>query len=333
MVEISPTQKRLLWFSLLTDLRPPAMFNRTGVTEERPSPLRAASVPTVRSNAPFRLQEALRQVSVFEEAPAPFFEKIKLCLRYEEHPAGKILVREGQRGDAMYLIREGQVEIIKDFQTIATLGQGDVFGEMSLLNSEARTATVRAKNTCRLYKLNRLAFESVIQAFPEVHDRIRKLADARQQLLQPAAEQPARERLEQLMATHRARLDEIRNRRQEPAHHQMVQGPLHWKLRYSALEQHLIQEARQQNYRCIELHIKLSSHCRMKSVRVSLLVMLLEKHGEIIKTHPSPEEILQEKVDQQVILSVLSRSSRARLIEEVTSVAEIDDVQAIPVQF
>ncbi|HEY9841494.1 MAG TPA: cyclic nucleotide-binding domain-containing protein [Candidatus Obscuribacterales bacterium] len=329
VIEINPSQKRLLWFSLLTDLRPPATFVKREAAAEK-SPTLAAT----RLQTPFKLMDALRQVPVFEDAPPAFFEKIKLCLRFDEHPAGKLLLREGQRGDSMYMIREGQIEVIKDFQTIAMLGPGDIFGEMALLNSEPRTANVRVATNARVYKLNRLAFESVIQAFPEVHERIRKLAEARQQVLQPAQVETAKERLSKLMESHKQRLADMRERRQTgPRHHQLLEGPLHWKLRYSPLEQHLIQEARVQNYRCFELHVRLHHSCRMKSVRVSLLVMNLEKHGEIIKTHPLPEDILQEKVDQEVVLTILTRSSRVRVLEDAGGVAEIDDIKAVPVQF
>lgn len=331
VVEVNPSQKRLLWFSLLTDLRPPATFQRRELTVEKPM---ANNLAPTRLQTPFRLMDALRQIPVFEDAPPAFFEKIKLCLRYEEHPAGKILIREGQRGDAMYLIREGNVEILKDFQVIAQLGPGDIFGEMALINSETRTATVRVQATVRAYRLNRLAFESVIQSFPDVHERIKRMADARQQMLQPAHVDSAKDRLSKLMEEHKQRLVDMRARRtNEPRHHQLVEGPLHWKLRYSPLEQHLIQEAKVQNYRCFELHVRLHASCRMKSVRVSLLVMNLEKHGEIIKTHPLPEDILMEKVDREVILTVLTRSTRARLLEDAGGVAEIEDIKAIPVQF
>lgn len=328
VIEVNPSQKRLLWFSMLTDLRPPATFVKRELTQEKTSPL-----ATTRLQTPFRLMEALRQVPVFEDAPDAFFEKIKLCLRYEEHPAGKLLIREGQRGDSMYLIREGTIEVIKDFQTIAILGAGDIFGEMALLNSEPRVANVRTASHARVYKLNRLAFEGVIQSFPEVHERIRRLAEARQQVLQPAQVDSAKERLSKLMESHKARLAEMREKRTEPRHHQLLEGPLHWKLRYSPLEQHLIQEARAQNYRCFELHVRLHHSCRMKSVRVSLLVMNLEKHGEIIKTHPLPDDILQEKVDREVVLTLLTRSSRVRILDDAGSVAEIDDIKAVPVQF
>lgn len=334
VIEVSLQQKRLLWFSLLTDLRPPVAFAEGGAV----APTVAPSTPQKtlqgsRLQTPFRLGEALRQVSVFDGAPPEFFEKLKLCLRYEEHPAGKILLREGQRGDTMYLIREGQVEILKDFQNVATLSEGEIFGEMALLNAEPRTATVRTRTPARLYRLNRLAFESVIQSFPEVHSKIRKLAELRGQWKEPMAEHSARERLEKLMETHRKRLEEMRQELKSPRQHSLVQGPMHWKLRYSPLEQHLIQEARKQNCRCLELHVQLQDLCRMKSVRVSLLVMTLEKVGDIIKMHPPPEDILKERMDQQVILTLITHASRSRILEEASSLSEIEDVQAIPVQF
>jgi len=346
VVEIAPHQKRLLWFSLLTDLRAPASFAhlQTHAAAPQSASLEAASPPPVkrsgtlqatRLQTPFRLGEALKQVSVFEAAPETFFEKIKLCLRYEEHPAGKILLREGQKGDAMYLIREGQVEILKEFQAIATLGPGEIFGEMALLNAEPRTATVRLKTPARLYRLNRLAFESVIQAFPEVHERVKQLAKVRQQMGQAPAPPAtsARERLESLMQKHRHRLEELRQQPPEPVHHKLLEGPLHWTLRYSSLEQNLIRQARQANHRCLEVHVRLRPDCQMKSVRISLLVMNLEKQGDIIRMHPLPEDILQEQVDDQVIFTLLTRHSRARILEEACALAEIQDAQAIPVQF
>lgn len=343
IIEISPSQQRLLWFSLLTDLRAPASFEQVQAREKALStPAKASpNLTSTRLNNPFKLGETLKQIAVFEDAPEAFFEKLKLCLRYEEHPAGKILLREGQKGDAMYLIREGEVEIIKDFQAVATLGPGEIFGEMALLNAEPRNATVRMKSSGRLYRLNKLAFESVVQTFPEVHERVRQIARVRAQMgeqvsdpQRPAATpQSARERLEKLMQNHRERLEQLRQQPASPEHHQLLTGPLHWSLRYTGLEQKLIRQARQTNYRCLELHVRLRANTAMKSVRISLLVSNLEKHGDIIRMHPTPEDILREKVDDTVIMTLLTRASRSRILEEACALADIQDVQAIPVYF
>lgn len=337
VVEISPSQQRLLWFSALTDLRPPASFAQV---KREAKPQNPTQLSPTRLNSPFQLSKSLKQISLFEEAPDAFFDKLKLCLRYEEHPAGKILLREGQKGDAMYLIREGEVEIIKDFQAVATLGPGDIFGEMALINAEPRNATVRMKSIGRLYRLNKLAFESVIQAFPEIHARIRQIAKIRGQMgeqINPSAPtsapQSARERLQQLMQSHRERIEKQRQQPPAPEHHQLLAGPVYWSLRYTPLEQKLIRQARQTNYRCLELHVRLRTDSAMKAVRISLLVNNLEKHGDIICMHPLPEDILREQVGDQVIMTLLTRSSRSRILEEACAIADIQDVQAIPVYF
>ncbi len=335
-VEISPLQKRLLWFSLLTDLRLPLL------PETPPVPASEKALPSTHLRSPFKLEETLKQVSVFATAPDEFFQKIKLCLRYEEYPAGHILIREGQRGDAMFVIKHGEVEILKEFQSVAILGSGDLFGEMALLNQASRNATVRIRSKVQLYRLNRLAFETVVQSFPEIYQRIKTLAHARQltesdgqAIVNPAmSSESAKERLQKLMDSHKERLANLRSKARPPVSAGVqAAGPIHWTLKYSSLEQELIREAQFQNYRCLEMHIRLHPQCKMKSVRVSLLVMNLEKSAEIIKTHPLPEDILKEAFDSQVVLTVLTHASRSHLIEEALRVAEIEDVQAIPVQF
>lgn len=343
LVEISPSQKRLLWYIPLTDLRLEAHQSKTQpYTPPQPNDASQNNLRTslrttlsTRLKTPFQLDRVLRDISVFKGAPDAFFDKIKLCLRYEEYPAGQILLREGQRGDAMFLLREGDVEVLKGFQKVATLHGGDIFGEMALLHSAPRTATVKTLSMCRVYRLNKVVFESVIQLFPEVHARIKTLSEARQ-LSESSEQQPvsnsvisaaARERLQQLMQR-----KSVRPPTNAGLKARLAAGPTHWKLRYTEIEQHVIEEAAKTNYQCLELHITLSATCRMKSTRVSLVVMQLEKIGEIIKTYPTPDAILKEKIDNYVVLTLLTQESRTEAIEQAATVSEIVDVKAIPVK-
>lgn len=342
LVEISPGQKRLLWYIPLTELRLAAHQSKTQPytppkkTEANSEPPLKRNTLSTRLKTPFQLDRVLRDISVFKEAPDAFFDKIKLCLRYEEYPAGQILLREGQRGDAMFLLREGDVEVLKDFQRVATLHSGDIFGEMALLHSAPRTATVKTLTLCRVYRLNKLVFETVVQAFPDVHSRIKKLSEARQLSEQSEQQRPvstaaisaaAKERLQKLMQQPRVR-PPMSARLKE----RLDAGPTHWKLRYTDIERHIIEEAQKQDYQCLELHIQLSSTCRMKSARVSLIVMQLEKIGEIIKTYPTPDAILKEKLDNKVVLSLITQESRTEAIETTATVAEVVEVKAIPVK-
>jgi CRP/FNR family cyclic AMP-dependent transcriptional regulator len=67
----------------------------------------------------------------------------------EQYADGEAIVREGESGREMYVIRRGSVEVIKSLGgrtvVLATLERGSFFGEMSLLESQPRSATVRAK--------------------------------------------------------------------------------------------------------------------------------------------------------------------------------------------
>lgn len=327
--EVMLLHKQLQWFSQLTDLR---LKHFTRLTQTRPEkPVIKTTAPTLMRSV-FNLPETLRRVSVFKDAPDDFFEKIKLCLRFEEHPAGKILVREGQRGDTMYIIRRGTVEVLKDFQPIACLHEGEIFGEMALILSEKRTATVRTQTACQLYKLNKLAFETVVQAFPEVYERIRKMADVRRTVtdLKSSHEFQGTEKLHSLVESHKARLQELREARlKRPS--QMSTAPAQTRMLYTPIEQHILVEAQEQGFTPLELQIRLHPRCRMKSVRISLLAMLLEKHGTIIKMVPSADDILQEKLELDVSLALVTRSSRSEVLEDVSAIAEIEDVSVVPI--
>ena len=72
----------------------------------------------------------------------------------EKYADGEIIVREGEMGREMYVIQRGAVEVVKSMSgrnvVLATLERGSFFGEMSLLESLPRNATVRAKGDTQL---------------------------------------------------------------------------------------------------------------------------------------------------------------------------------------
>jgi len=99
----------------------------------------------------------------------------------EEHPAGAFLFREGDLGTEMFILQEGQVEILKSVggvdEQLAVLDKGDFFGEMSLLEDLPRTASARAVTDCKVIRINGATFDQMLRTKPEIAVRImRKLS-------------------------------------------------------------------------------------------------------------------------------------------------------------
>lgn len=81
--------------------------------------------------------------------------------------AGKVIFREGEEGDQMYIIQEGSVRISKNIDgkeyPLAVLGKGDFFGEMALVTRIKRTATATAGDTVKYLSFNREGFVGMIE--------------------------------------------------------------------------------------------------------------------------------------------------------------------------
>jgi CRP-like cAMP-binding protein len=99
----------------------------------------------------------------------------------EQAPAGDYIFREGELGTEMFILQEGQVEILKSVagadEQLAVLEKGDFFGEMSLLEDLPRTASARAVTDCKLIRINGSTFDQMLRTKPEIAVRImRKLS-------------------------------------------------------------------------------------------------------------------------------------------------------------
>ena len=96
---------------------------------------------------------------------------------------GTVIFRAGEIGRHMYFISQGKVEVISpDGKTImATLADGDFFGEIAILYSQRRSATVRAIDYCDLYSLDKDTFERVLTHYPDFAQYIRGVAEKRRE--------------------------------------------------------------------------------------------------------------------------------------------------------
>ena len=93
-------------------------------------------------------------------------------------PAERI-VRRGERGDAMYFIASGAVEVQRDEGEPIRLGTGDFFGEMALVLRRPRVADVVALSYCRLLVLRRDAFRDFLKRHPDLMQQVRRSAEER----------------------------------------------------------------------------------------------------------------------------------------------------------
>ena len=114
-------------------------------------------------------------------------DRRKLIEKFElkEAEPGETVVKEGDPGDSMFLIKSGKVEVTtidpKDKRrlTLARLGSGDFFGEVSLLKNKPRTATITALTPSELMILKRASFETLSQNHPEMMALIEQTIEKR----------------------------------------------------------------------------------------------------------------------------------------------------------
>lgn len=118
------------------------------------------------------MNELLKQIPLFSSLSQRDIRFLSQIARQLELPANTILFKEGARGNRLYLIVEGELEIIKAFGTpneivLRVCCAGEPIGEMSFLNPEGtRSATVRAKSRVRLIEIARDDFELLMLGRP-----------------------------------------------------------------------------------------------------------------------------------------------------------------------
>ena len=89
-----------------------------------------------------------------------------------EVPAGTVLCREGKSGREFFVIIDGEAEVTRGGKHVATIGSGEFFGEIALLERVVRTATVTAKTPLRFFVLTSQAFWGLLDHQPEIQREV-----------------------------------------------------------------------------------------------------------------------------------------------------------------
>jgi monovalent cation:H+ antiporter, CPA1 family len=125
-----------------------------------------------------RLSEMMRRVPALSELPAERVNDIVRMLRPRLAVPGEAIIRKGERGDAMYFVASGEVEVHLPHAPVR-LATGEFFGEMALLEARPRNADVHAVGFCHLLALGASDFLRALRGHPDLWERIRTTAEAR----------------------------------------------------------------------------------------------------------------------------------------------------------
>jgi HEAT repeat protein len=110
----------------------------------------------------------LRKVPLFEALPPQELEPIAAAAEEEVFSEGELLAVRGEPGDTLYVIVDGQVQVLgAGEQELAVRGPGDFIGEMAVISSKPRAASLLATSDVRVLELHKPAFEAILRERPE----------------------------------------------------------------------------------------------------------------------------------------------------------------------
>ncbi len=121
----------------------------------------------------------LKRIPIFADVPEEDLSVITTFATTEEVPEGKTIVREGDYANAFMAIEEGTARVTRDGDEVGQLGQGDIFGEIGVIEKERRTASVEATSRVRLIKIEHWELQRMKKKLPAVYEKIANLAAER----------------------------------------------------------------------------------------------------------------------------------------------------------
>lgn len=110
----------------------------------------------------------LKSLSIFSDTPEHILADLAPLMEEEEYETDTLIFMEGEFGDCMYIIHQGEVKIHKENVTLAILNEKEVFGELALLDPEVRSASATTVTNCVLFRIDQEPLYEVIENRPEV---------------------------------------------------------------------------------------------------------------------------------------------------------------------
>jgi CRP/FNR family transcriptional regulator, cyclic AMP receptor protein len=131
--------------------------------------------------------ELLRRIPLFSGFDRKRIERLGMLAEEVDVPAGKVLMRQGEIGSDMMVIVRGSVAVERDGSRLNTLGPGDFFGEIALVDGGPRTATVTVEEPSTLLVLAHRDFHAMMDEFPEIAGQVMNALANRVRHLEPDA--------------------------------------------------------------------------------------------------------------------------------------------------
>jgi CRP-like cAMP-binding protein len=158
----------------------------------------SAAAPPPDQPSPERCRAALAASSLFAELDGQQLEGLVRDSRVETYGTGELVVREGAEGDSLFLVLNGQVSVWKQVEDgqvlpVADLGEGQVFGEMTLFLNAPRSASVRANQECQLLRVDRGSISALLEQQPQLLESFAALVARRQSELETLSRQAGQE--------------------------------------------------------------------------------------------------------------------------------------------
>jgi CRP-like cAMP-binding protein len=115
----------------------------------------------------------LKNIEIFTDLSVNELAAVASVTEEAAFNAMEMVFREGEFGDTLFLILEGEVAVIKDCNAerefeLDRIGPGDYFGEMALFGDDRRSATIRVKKNARFLTLNKQELQEIVREFPQI---------------------------------------------------------------------------------------------------------------------------------------------------------------------
>lgn len=116
--------------------------------------------------------DLIRRAPIFAKLPKKQLAEVAALADEIDVDEGKELTTQGKPGREFFVLIEGTASVVRNGRKINTLGDGDFFGEISVVSGAPRTATVKAQTPVRALVLTQRDFRALLRRSPQIQEKI-----------------------------------------------------------------------------------------------------------------------------------------------------------------